>query len=104
MPRAEGHLFRTVRAGLLAGLLGAGGTAGRSKPPPAPCACAEQQYCKPLATPPSDFEVFPFVIPSGLKKDNLTADWFSTFRFDLVTTASWSIGAEPWQGAVKSFP
>jgi hypothetical protein len=65
-------------AGLLVGL----GGAARSTPKPAPCTCAEQQYCKPLATPASEFEVYPFVIPSTWKddaagaSDNLTADWF----------------------------
>jgi hypothetical protein len=67
---------------------------GRSSPKPAACTCAEQQHCKPLATPPPEFEVYPFVIPPGPgTADNLTADWFETFRWDLITTASWTIGA-----------
>eukprot|EP01043_Picozoa_sp_COSAG02_P116425 COSAG02_NODE_52848_length_305_cov_0.990291_1_plen_56_part_10 len=36
---------------------------GCSSPKPAPCTCAEQQYCKPLASPPPEFEIYPFVIP-----------------------------------------
>jgi hypothetical protein len=62
-------------------------------PLPPRCICAEQRYCSPLDTPPAEHEIFPFVIPSGLKTDNLTRDWFKTFRWDLVTTASWTIGA-----------
>jgi hypothetical protein len=75
--------------------LGTGRSPDVQKPnQPAPCTCAEQQYCKPLTTPPPEFEIYPFVIPPGPgTTDNLTADWFETFRWDLITTASWTIGA-----------
>ena len=53
--------------------------------PAPPCVCKEQQFCKPLATPPPSREVFPFVVGST------TSDWY-TFRWDLITTASWGIG------------
>eukprot|EP01051_Picozoa_sp_SAG22_P011922 SAG22_NODE_1190_length_5206_cov_1.878990_4_plen_127_part_00 len=55
-------------------------------PVPPPCACKEQQYCQPLKTAPADQEVFPFVVGSN------ATDWYN-FRWDLVTTAGWSIGA-----------
>jgi hypothetical protein len=75
-------------------LIAAAGSAQADLPPlPPPCACAEQHYCKPLSTPASDFEIFPFVIGSSLKGDNLTKDWMEVFRWDLITTASWTIGA-----------
>jgi hypothetical protein len=35
--------------------------AGAPPAVPPPCACREQQYCKPLATPPPKHELFPFV-------------------------------------------
>ena len=87
----------------------------------AACVCKEQQYCTPLQvrariaqgshmayeymykssrsnrilspplrqTPYPDHEIFPYVItgPGG----NMTYDWYQ-FRWDLITTAAWSIG------------
>lgn len=89
-----------MRPALLLSLAVSLSTAPRSTPKPPPCTCAEQQYCKPLITPPSEWEIYPFVIPSGPVgaqpsgvADNLTADWFEIFRWDLITTASWVIGA-----------
>ena len=55
------------------------------EPVPPACACKEQQYCKPLATPPPDHELFPFVVGSN------GSDWYD-FRWDLVTTAGYGIG------------
>ena len=81
------------------GVVGLGGgisPASRSTPKPAPCTCVEQQYCKPLSTPAPEFEIYPFVIPTSCGNSycgNLTKYWFDTFRWDLITTASWTIGA-----------
>ena len=91
MQRPAGALLALA----LAALSGLGGRAARSSPKPPPCTCHEQQYCKPLTTPPSEFEIYPFVLPSSCSNSpcgNMTADWFDTFRWDLITTASWAIG------------
>eukprot|EP01052_Picozoa_sp_SAG31_P004608 SAG31_NODE_192_length_20788_cov_8.938083_10_plen_328_part_00 len=44
-------------------------------------------------SPPADREIFPFVIPgSSPDSSNVTDAWMKFFRWDLVTTASWTIG------------
>ena len=51
--------------------------------------CLLPRYCTPLQTPPPEHEIFPYVItgPGG----NMSYDWYQ-FRWDLITTAAWSIG------------
>ena len=45
-----------------------------------------------LAACPAAVEIFPFVIPGQAKGNNDSVNWFNTFRWDLITTAAWSIG------------
>jgi hypothetical protein len=67
------------------------------RPPPPPCKCAEQQYCRPLQTPAPKHEIVPFVIgmkgkPGGANVS--TQELSASFRWDLVTTAVyWDAGA-----------
>ena len=97
MQRPAGALLALA----LAALSGLGGRAARSSPKPPPCTCHEQQYCKPLTTPPSEFEIYPFVLPSscsnpGTSCGNMTADWFDTFR--------WVIPSPLWQPPQQAEP
>ena len=69
-------MLRCMAALRLLAALGLVGAAGG-------CSCSEPKWCKPLSTPPSDHEIFPFVIPGSTPgvKDNVTDDWFTTFRW-----------------------
>ena len=58
------------------------------------CVCQEQHLCNPLTTPPPAKEVYAFALQGRAGLPNSTvADQWRSFRWDLVTSVAWDVGA-----------
>lgn len=61
----------------------------------AACACTEQKWCSPIATPLPQKEIFAFALAGGganMPTEPTKQQW-PRFNWDLVTTIAWDIGA-----------